>query len=670
MPTRPDDFGPLPRADGGHELERRSLKALQAALSANDWILRDERIEDFGVDVTLEVLANGAATNFRSQVQVKARSSLRPNADGSWSVGVPVSNLNYLLSGPTPHYVLYRPESEELFVVSARDELRRIESANSAWREQAEVTLRLVERLDASALVKIRERIVREAQASRGLLDMASSLAPGARIQVDAQTLELRSPVEVEKFLLEGGMTAVTQGFGNKVLDLSSVIDAARFAAQPKLHLVRGYAEFFAGRYLRADAPLREALASGSKLDENDRHFAGFLVEAVDQALGHTTASDFRERVSAWRSQAPEMLAAQYDVLNLWMLRKEKVSPEEQAPYDKALRAALDRVAALPNAPIALVHYAESLRLFLDAQEWAARLIDFLGAASDPVLWTLHHREPPEVLLAREVAAVAAWRARADALERAVARAGNIPRFCEIRLTRDLCEEMFVSHLTTAALMKDLPPPPVPDALMDHVRKTRSFADAHGQIELELRAGLVEGALEDLRGDETAWRNTVETVLARAKALRFADIERIARRTLDDGGQSARRREIQAAAADGFDGYLSTLTEEKLDEFARNACVQLKLPSERLPVLVDAIRCESAVAIERRDWCRHLRVLEQPPAEMRPALLYARPPERRCACDRFGHESMIASPAWSQVIAAFKSVYCTACPVREPRVSS
>ncbi len=666
-----DDLGPLPHADGGDELQRVSLKALRAALPDSEWIVRDERTDDLGVDASLEVLVHGLGTNFRSQLQVKGRSDLSPNSDGSWSVGVKVANLNYLLSGPTPFYILFRPETEELFFASARDELHRIERNNPNWKDQKEVTLRFADRLDSKVLAKIRSRIIEEARASRRLRDIAISLAPGSKVQVDAVTLRPSSPIEAEKQLLATGMEAVTQGFGNRVLEVLSAVDPRRVAADPKLLLIRGYAEFFAGRYLRADAPLRDALVLAGKLSEDDRHFVRFLIEAVDHAQGRTTSAVFRGRAAEWRASASDVLAAQYDVLDSWMARCEATTPEEQLRHDRVLRSAIERLVAIPGAPPALLHYAESLRLFLDAQEVGMRLVDVLGASADPVVWNLRYREPAPVVIGRCFAEVEAWRARADRLMTAVASAGNIPRYCEIRHTRHLCEEMFLGHLRDAALMMDRPLPKVSDALLADVRATRAFAATHDQVEFELREGLVESGLEDLRGNEAAARRIAEDVAIRAAALRFGDIERVTRRTLSEGGRhSVRAREIHAAKADGFDSVLMKMSPEEQIARAREPCELLGLPAERLPVLLDGLRCETAVATERRDWCRHLRVLEQPPPELSPDFVYSRPPERCCTCELLGHRSLVTTSAWAQLIPAFKSAHCSECASRQPRRAS
>ena len=54
---------PLPVVDANAILQRQSIGALQSALPATDFIFRDERVDDYGVDGSLEILINGKATN-------------------------------------------------------------------------------------------------------------------------------------------------------------------------------------------------------------------------------------------------------------------------------------------------------------------------------------------------------------------------------------------------------------------------------------------------------------------------------------------------------------------------------------------------------------------------------------------------------------------------------
>jgi hypothetical protein len=293
-------------------------------------------------------------------VQLKGRRSLSPNADGSYSVPVATSNLNYLLNGLTPLYVLYLPEDRELWYAFARDELRRIEERNADWKTQAEITIRFAERLDGAGLDRIRERVLREALGMRKLQDLAISLAPGNRISVDAATLQPASPAETERFVLEHGMATTAAGFGNQVLVMCGALGDARVTANPKLSLVRGYAEFSRGHYLRADAPLREALLNSRQLGYDDRHFLQFLIEAVDLALGRTSRDEFRERTQEWRKSAPASMAAQYDLLDCWLVRLAATSQSDARKSDAALREAVARVRELPETSSPRARFCQS----------------------------------------------------------------------------------------------------------------------------------------------------------------------------------------------------------------------------------------------------------------------------------------------------------------------
>src|SRR5687768_9584021 len=100
------DLGPLPRVDTNAELQEASVRALHALLKPDKlFILRDERYQDYGVDASLEVKVGGAATNFRSQVQLRAVGRANRLADGTIAKSVDVSNLNYLINGTSALYI-------------------------------------------------------------------------------------------------------------------------------------------------------------------------------------------------------------------------------------------------------------------------------------------------------------------------------------------------------------------------------------------------------------------------------------------------------------------------------------------------------------------------------------------------------------------------------------
>ena len=665
--TTHDDLGPLPHADGTAELQRRSLKALAAILPPDELIVRDERIEDLGVDLSLEVLVDGRGTNFRSQVQLKARSDLSPNSDDSYSVSVTTANLNYLLNGSAPLYMLYRPEGGELFFTWARDESSRIRASTPNWKRQKEVTIRFRQRLDAQAIHQIREKIIDGARSLRGLHDIAASLSPGAHIQVEATTLEPSSPAATSEVLLHSGLAAITRGFGNQVLALCSTLSDAQYASNPKLSLVRGFAEYSRGNHLRADPSLREALASSSELEEEDRSFLEFLVNAVDLSLGSISNRTFRERTANWYGGATPQMAAQYDLFSSWLLRSEATSEDEIRVRSRSLKSAIARILTMPDASEFIKYYAEVLGLFAEAQDWGLTIIDKLAFATDPNLWRTRSKEKPEAVLGAELARFERWRSRLDELMNLVGSTGNIPLFCQILFTRDLCESMLLTNLRMAARMIGGAPPQVPDTLLERVRATQSLASKHGQIEFELRSKLVEVDLEDMRGNSTKVREVGQEVARRASALRFPDIARVAERSLSDGGgRAARERDLDRAESDP-DIVFESLSDAAASDMARFSCDLYDLPPDRVPVMLDAIRCQRVIAQERRTWCQHLQVQERNKGDASRITLCLRPSVRRCFCDRFGHASLLPCADWSAVIPAFKSAYCQMCTEREPK---
>ena len=152
----------LPKVDENSEIQTNSLKALDSLLPSKEFCLRDERVEDYGVDVSLEVLENRLATNFRTQIQLKGTRSIKPGTDGSYRLQIKTSNLNYLLNNPISIYVLYIEPENEFRFVWARNEFQRLTEANPKWREQKTIELHFYDILDLASLNEIREQIIKQ----------------------------------------------------------------------------------------------------------------------------------------------------------------------------------------------------------------------------------------------------------------------------------------------------------------------------------------------------------------------------------------------------------------------------------------------------------------------------------------------------------------------------
>lgn len=664
-----DNLGPLPDATDEMALERQSIAALQALLPHKELVLRDERITDFGVDGSLEVLAAGKATNFRAQIQMKARSDLAVNKDASVSISIPVSNINYLLSGPCPIYVAFRPEFNEFRYVFARDEIQKIEKDTPDWKAQSSLTFRFSRVIDQNGLSEIRDKIISEGRFHRRIHDILTPLAAATsiRMQVDPAKLTVRSSAEAQRLLLSSGLYLVSAGFVRQVLDAASLLAPADYRAQPKLFLVRGFAEFTNRNYFRADPSLREALGHRDKLQSDDQCFLEFLVTAVDCALGHISHQAFIERLQEWRDRAPRHLARQFDIIRYWQERLEQTTEAARAEVDVNLRKVIDAVISDADSPTSMRQYAEVLKFSLDAQERVASLVHVLSFSRDPIIWRYAYDAHPDAVIKNEMRKLREWSESRTKLIEDIAGTANMSLYCEALFARDLCDVMIVTQLRLVQEFTGGTPDAFPEPLLAQVQRTKALAASQDQVEFELRAMVVESYLEDLRGNTEKSDALARAVLERAKIFRFAEVERVATTTLSGRGRLSRRlAEIRELRANGLNHYFANCTDAELQENSVDTCRLLRISEDRADVVLDSVKREREVAQQRFSWCRHLTVLEDSTHATDPRTLFLRRPECICRCTKLGHQSVLPTQDWRALINAFKINYCSGCTGKEP----
>lgn len=112
-----DDF---PKRDQNHVNDTMAKTAFEAFIASSDVVLKQGSDDnDYGSDYQLEIVHDGMATNVRLQVQLKGTAA-DLNADGSVSISVKRSNLNYLLMSPGSLYVCFHIPTNTLKVTSAQ----------------------------------------------------------------------------------------------------------------------------------------------------------------------------------------------------------------------------------------------------------------------------------------------------------------------------------------------------------------------------------------------------------------------------------------------------------------------------------------------------------------------------------------------------------------------
>jgi tetratricopeptide (TPR) repeat protein len=160
-------FDELPRRDRNHEIEDKAIAAFQKRLTESGaFILQASDRKDYGTDCQIEVMADGFATNVRVHVQLKGTESAL-NADGSLSVEVHRTNLNYLLMQPYSVYVAYHAPTGSLRIRTTESVARQYEHSGTNWTDQRSLTVSFVEELTVERLGRLADLACAEAKSAR-----------------------------------------------------------------------------------------------------------------------------------------------------------------------------------------------------------------------------------------------------------------------------------------------------------------------------------------------------------------------------------------------------------------------------------------------------------------------------------------------------------------------
>src|SRR5258708_35148953 len=160
-------FDDLPRRDQSHDIEEEAIIALQRRLTERRvFILQGADRKDSGTDCQIEVIDDGRATNVRVHVQLKGTERAL-NADGSLSVEVRRTNLNYLLMQGYSVYVAYHAPTGSLRIRTAERVARQYEHGATNWTDQQSGTVSFVQELTVERLSQLADLARSGAKSSR-----------------------------------------------------------------------------------------------------------------------------------------------------------------------------------------------------------------------------------------------------------------------------------------------------------------------------------------------------------------------------------------------------------------------------------------------------------------------------------------------------------------------
>lgn len=666
-------LGPLPESDENARLQRESIKALNSLLAGlNDLVFRDERLEDYGVDGSFELNAAGRMTNFRAQVQMKGSAHVKVTQEGYVPLEVATSNLNYLLNGSSPIYVLWDAQKDEFWYVWAQEENRRLLCQNPSWRQQGRIRLRFCKRFTRETIPSVAQRILEEGRQHRAIRDRLARATEGEQVilRIDADSLQITDAAMATSLLLASGTAVVASGYAHEVLELMALVEPAK-RDLPRLQFTIGYAHYMVGNYWEAVGCIRRAMARAQELSERDKVFLQNLKDASELHLGLIDAATYERRLNerAKTLTGLEALEARQDALYWRCVRS--TDSAQRSEFANELRAVTERILEEPQAPRSIKLNARLLLLYVEGIEsnLAANQVAFAAE----IRGQLFPGDEEGVSKTIEKARThhLQWEARvAEALKDAY----------ELNHPILISQALFVSlkirigrlfHENLDAIMHETPYTVEPanrafvQRVLDEATKLNAVS---GSMERQLQLQELQADFLELQGDRAAAKTLAAKTYSEALALGIGPIAEHARGLLDDDTLLLQwERTYRQMRAEDADLKNASQSDEELSRAAKQLILSVESPPARLDVIVELLRSFRHISWERVNWCRHLEILEDLTKTRDPKTAYSELPTRKCYCDRFRYESQDPSTDASAVIREFKQHFCAWCLARDPK---
>ena len=666
-----DTRNPLPKADDNSRLQRQSIAGFQEILPKNFFVFRDERVDDAGVDGSLEILIDGYYTNMRAQVQLKSTTEKNARQDGVLTFQIETSNFNYLLNGQLGLYVLYVEKTHKLYYAWATDENRRRIGIDSDWKTKKYISVPLQE-INEIEITRIPERIRLEARLRREIVE-ALAHAPtndNISVSISPRTLKSENSVEIENVLNSAGMTLVAAGYSSLVLEkLKLASSEARFK------LISAYANYSTGRYQIAMGEVADAIISNSLKDE-DQKFAEKIHLACQANLGIITSYQYFQEAEAIATD-DELASAESALQRLIDKFRSQINRDDKTLEE--IQELKDRIVNSDKAPSSLklgarIKYLEGMGF--DAIRGIFSEIFKASARRDS---SIHVSLADQISdLRNALIAFEEWDNEASALIRDSINVGHPIFSADAFSTKAFISLMgMVSKIAFTEFEESSLDQSIIQnnvlVILDWCEKAQKIYKCANMPEGEVRIQLIMAQAFEVMGQMESAKNLAQGVIGKAKLLGYrrhidTATEIIEGNTLFFKHIQNIREMICRKESDEYNpSDLATLaTEEDIQHFANFIMETYKVPEERRNNVVIDVLCMRDAAIEKSVWCKQIGIQQNLTHTLSPATIYAENPNRRVVCSKFDYFVDKLLPDWEILIKEFKDIYCSSCSDREP----
>jgi hypothetical protein len=294
----------LPSANPQEALETISRNHFRPLFDPTRFEVRSEDYRDKGVDFEIEVIEDTGLkrvyTNFRFLIQLKATDTITSNSDGSISIQIETSNINYLLNHPMPaYYVLYHNPSGKFYYENLRDYTSGLSIKDENWKGQATHALRFSRVLDKLAVEDMHHQTVQKGIMQRQLDEQMAILGesqyPDDKITLD-RDLNIISDAEIRTLIEKGGFFLINKDRWADVLQFHKKASGS-METSGLYNLVIGVASYHSGNMPDALSFLKAARKKDASMQPGLEHFLTYFETASKYAMGIYNEKQYSEKM-------------------------------------------------------------------------------------------------------------------------------------------------------------------------------------------------------------------------------------------------------------------------------------------------------------------------------------------------------------------------------------
>jgi hypothetical protein len=654
----------LPQVDSNSEIQTNSFKALTSLLPSDKFCLRDERIEDYGVDASLEIFDNGKATNFRAQIQLKGTRSIEFNNDGSFSLQVDTSNLNYLLNNPISLYILYLESNDEFRLVWARNEFQRLAEENPKWIEQQTITIRFNEILDLGKLNEIREQIINHSSLHRELTEtLVLAQSSNILLEINSETFEITDKEVLLDLIEVLGINLVNEGFRREILDKINILDSED-KQKSSVVTVKAYAEYYSGRYHTAKETVSLLKLSGKEISADWLQILEWLESACDYRLGIINSEEHTERLGeiASNDEDEKFSSFRFDYIHRTLLSE--VNLEKRNELSKRLREEIDKLPADES----LNENIWQFKFYVLEAELGVILAELTTNLSNISI-------KKELGVYRNIFELSEALANLIVSHREEVKAWTT-EFLEIFnstqnmvLKADILTEIVLLNISELSVMRfhslknGVPFQEIEDNSFYLCKQLIEDAITiylnSNLYERKLRAEIYLAELLKLKGkDEEAEKLLLDIGVTSAK-MSYAQVKKTSEKSLS---------KIFDKVSELLEDNWIENSDEDLDAFTQDLIENLELPQDRFENVRSDVWAHREIEKEQINWCQYIELQQDLTHEKKLVPDFITKSIYSCYCRKFNITSLFNNSDYESVVSAFKVNYCEKCTFKKPKI--